>query len=144
MNLLGTDARERPDRGTRSGTPLHRRVPTAVADPSPSRFPPPRVMVVCHASGMRGGLPHFGEALRRGQERADGVAEAFRSALAVHLERLQAGGETVTLLADIEVTARSEGNAPPHGTASDPDPAAARRQPFVVVELPRPERGDGR
>ncbi|MYU08039.1 hypothetical protein GTY81_30045 [Streptomyces sp. SID8366] len=107
-------------------------------------FPPPRVVVVGHAHGMRGGLPHFGEALRRGQARADGVAEVFRSALAVHLARLQDDGEGVTLLADIEVTTRSEGNAPPPGAPSDPDPGAALRQAFVVVELPRPEGGDAR
>nr|WP_145489527.1 MULTISPECIES: hypothetical protein [Streptomyces] len=107
-------------------------------------FPPPRVVVVGHANGMRGGLPHFGEALRRGQARADGVAEVFRSALATHLARLQADGEAVTLLADIEVTTRSEGNAPPLGAPSDPDAAAARRQAFVVVELPRPGGGDAR
>ncbi|BBC97772.1 hypothetical protein SRO_6596 [Streptomyces rochei] len=107
-------------------------------------FPPPRVVVVGHANGMRGGLPHFGEALRRGQARADGVAEVFRSALAVHLARLQADGETVTLLADIEVTTRSEGNAPPPGAPSGPDSGAARRQAFVVVELPRPGGGDAR
>ncbi|MGM9444402.1 hypothetical protein ACTAF0_29765 [Streptomyces murinus] len=107
-------------------------------------FPPPRVVVVGHANGMRGGLPHFGEALRRGQARADGVAEVFRSALAVHLARLQADGETVTLLADIEVTTRSEGNAPPPGAPADTDSGAARRQAFVVVELPRPGGGDAR
>ncbi|MFH8342109.1 hypothetical protein [Streptomyces sp. AM6-12] len=105
-------------------------------------YPPPRVLVVGHANGMRGGLPHFGEALRRGQARADGVAEVFRAALAVHLARLQAGGEAVTRLADIEVTTRSEGNAPPLGAPAEADAAATRRQAFIVVELPRPGEGD--
>ncbi|OIK26138.1 hypothetical protein [Streptomyces malaysiense] len=107
-------------------------------------LPPPRVVVVGHAEGTRGGLPHFGESLRRGQARADGVAEVFRPALAVHLARLQADGRSVTRLADIEVTTRSEGNAPPGGAPTDPDgdPAAGRRRAFVVVELPRPGGGD--
>ncbi|MEU2303815.1 hypothetical protein ABZ586_03930, partial [Streptomyces misionensis] len=104
-------------------------------------FPPPRVTVVGHANGMRGGLPHFGEALRRGQARADGVADLFRSALAVHLERLGAGEEAVTRLADIEVTARSEGNTPPGDGTAGLDPATALRHAFVVVELPRPADG---
>ncbi|WP_222443441.1 hypothetical protein [Streptomyces misionensis] len=105
-------------------------------------FPPPRVTVVGHANGMRGGLPHFGEALRRGQARADGVAELFRSALAVHLERLGAGDEAVTLLADIEVATRSEGNTPPGDAGAGRDAATALRHAFVVVELARPAGGD--
>ncbi|MFF7189960.1 hypothetical protein ACFZAR_33075 [Streptomyces sp. NPDC008222] len=102
-------------------------------------FPPPRVEVVGHANGMRGGLPHFGEALRRGQARADGVAGLFRSALAVHLARLQADAETVMDPEDIEITTRSAGNVPAGDSASDVDPTTARHRALILIDLPRPQ-----
>ncbi|MFH7334550.1 hypothetical protein [Streptomyces sp. KHY 26] len=99
------------------------------------------VVVVGHDDGTRGGLPV--SARRRGAgRRADGVAEVFRSAPAVHPERPGSAGEAVTLLADIEVATRSEGEAPPVATAGGPDAAAARGHAFVVVEPPRPGSGD--
>ncbi|PWI42165.1 hypothetical protein [Streptomyces sp. ICBB 8177] len=101
-------------------------------------FPPPRVEVVGHAVGMRNGLPHFGEALRRGQQRADGVADTFRSALAVHLARLQTDGQTVVVPEDVVVTTRSEGNAAPGGGANGADASASRSRALIVVDLPRP------
>ncbi|MEU6174060.1 hypothetical protein ABZ832_19330 [Streptantibioticus parmotrematis] len=102
-------------------------------------FPLPRVEVVGHANGMRNGLPHFGEALRRGQQRADGVADTFRSALAVHLAKLQTGGETVVVPEDVVITTRSEGNALPGGGADGADASASRSRAVVVVDLPRPQ-----
>ncbi|MFD8720126.1 hypothetical protein ACFV2H_19455 [Streptomyces sp. NPDC059629] len=102
-------------------------------------FPPPRVEVVGHANGMRDGLPHFGEALRRGQARADSVAGMFRSALAVHLTRLQADSETVLAPEDIEITTRSEGNALPDDSTPNPDPTNTRRHTHILIDLPRPQ-----
>ncbi|MGW2855386.1 hypothetical protein ACWDAZ_26400, partial [Streptomyces sp. NPDC001215] len=105
-------------------------------------FPPPRVEVVGHANGMRGGLPHFGEALRRGQARADGVAGMFRSALALHLARLQADSETVMGPEDIEITTRSEGNVLPGDSAPEADPTSARRRALILIDLPRPRTAE--
>ncbi|MFE4627275.1 WXG100-like domain-containing protein [Streptomyces mirabilis] len=100
-------------------------------------LPPPQVVVVGHANGLRDGLPHFGEALLRGQVRADGIAEEFRSALATHLSNLQSGAETVMSAGDITVVSRSEGLAIPEGAVPSADLAGARRLARIEIDLPR-------
>ncbi|WP_345655543.1 toxin glutamine deamidase domain-containing protein [Streptomyces tremellae] len=86
-------------------------------------------------TGGGGGQPHFGEALRVGQERAGGVVAAFRDALGAHLDRLRAGGNEHPLTADdFAVTARSAGFETPPG-AQHPWQGTV-----LTIDVRRPDR----